>query len=273
MKNLEIRKDYTKIGGWLYLLCFLMIFVSPIRSILLVYTEFTQTSPYFKSFKGLETYVHLECLSAVVMMIISIWAGISLVLIKPYAVKFTKLYLFLVLINGVFFQNILPYFSGLEEDFINGMEYQMKVNTTSSILIFGIWFTYLSVSERVKQTYQNTDNSNMEQGKNKIDLNKIRLLVDKVKILYSTRINPRINNLSSDEIIITSIISATLIALVFGYIFGETNYFDYYGNRINGDEYMYKEFHFNYLLGTTSFIIFGGIIYLYLNRKNNKNEQ
>ncbi len=273
MKNLEIKNNYTKIGGWLYLLCFLMIFVSPIRSVLLVYTEFKETSPYFKSFKGLETYVYLECLSAVFLMTISIWAGISLVLIKPHAVKLTKLYLFLILINGVFFQNILPYFAGLEEDFIKGMEYQMKVNTTSSILIFGIWFTYLSVSERVKQTYQNSENSNLKQGKNKIDLNKIRLLVDKAKNLYATKINPKINNLSSDEIIITSIILATLIALFFGCIFGETNHFDYYGNRVNGDEYMYKEFHFNYLLGTTSFIIFGGIIYLYLNRKNNKNEQ
>jgi hypothetical protein len=131
----------------------------------------------------------------------------------------------------------------------------------------------LSVSERVKQTYQNSENSNLKQGKNKIDLNKIRLLVDKAKNLYATKINPKINNLSSDEIIITSIILATLIALFFGCIFGETNHFDYYGNRVNGDEYMYKEFHFNYLLGTTSFIIFGGIIYLYLNRKNNKNEQ
>lgn len=149
----------------------------------------------------------------------------------------------------------------------------MKVNTISSILIFGIWFTYLSVSERVKQIYQNSENLNMEQGKNKIDFNKIRLLINKAKNLYSSKISPRINNLSSDEVIITSIILATLIALFFGYIFGETNYFDYYGNRVKGKNYMYKEFNFNYLLGTSSFIIFGGIIYIYLNRKNNKNEQ
>jgi len=88
----------------------------------------------------------------------------------------------------------------------------------------------------------------------------------------------RINlfKLSSDEIIILSIITGTTFALVLGYIFGETQYFDGYGNRVS--EYysgfgQTTEHKFNFILGIASFIITAGIMYLFLNRKNKNDDK
>jgi hypothetical protein len=277
MEELEIKNKYEKIGGWLYLLCFLLIFGSPIRNIFTIYTEFAEASIYFKEIKGLENFVYIESISIAILMALSVWSGISLVLIKPYAVRLTKIYLVLFLINGLV-QNLFPEFVGLDPEFTKGMEYQMKVNTISAILVFGIWFMYLSISERVENTYSKSKEILNTEYKiiNKFT-NKFSILIDELKKICKIQIVAKIKkidikNLSSDEIIISSIITGTSIALIIGYIFGETNYFDYNGNRVNAKEYMYKEFHFNYLLGITSAIIFGCISYIYLNRKNNKNE-
>ncbi len=279
MEELEFKKKYEGIGGWLYLLCFLSIFGSPIRNIFAIYTEFTGTSSYFKEIKGLENFVYIESISIAILMVLSIWSGISLVLIKPYAVKMTKMYLVLFLIHGLI-QNLFPELAGLDTEFAKGMEYQMKVNTISAILVFGIWFMYLSVSERVENTYSKLkENSNIEMKNEKYKdfTSKLSLVIIKLKSFYSNQVLIRLrkidlSNFNSDEIIIASIILATLIALFLGYNFGETYYLQSDGNRGNKEYYSYTEFHFNYVLSIASFIISGGISYLYLNRKSQKNE-
>lgn len=275
MKELETKEKKEGIGGWLFVLCFLLIFVAPIRNIFIIYSEFSETSYYFNEIKGLENFVYIESISIIILMILSIWSGISLVLIKPYAVILTKIYLFLFLING-FLQNLLPQIVGLEEIFIKGMEHQMKVNTLSAFFVFAIWFSYLSLSERVKNTYQNTklkENLNLEKQKYKGILDKIISLKNKFKYFFNNQILKRvqkidIRNLNPDEIIITSIIIGTFIAMIMGYSFGTTYYFQENGRRGNEGYYFYEEFHFNYLLGIASFLIFAGISYIYLNRKS-----
>ncbi|MCB6089501.1 DUF2569 family protein [Flavobacterium psychrophilum] len=274
MEGIEVKK-YDSVGGWLSLLCFMLILGSPIRNIFTIYTEFAGTSTYFKDIKGLENFVYIESITIIILMILSIWSGISILLIKPYAVKLTKIYLILFLINGLV-QNLFPEIAGLDAEFIKGMEYQMKVNTTSAVLVFGIWFTYLSVSERVENTYPNS-NSNVENQKYNSFISRLDSPIGKIKNFYNNKISTRIkkieiNNLSSDEIIIISIIVATFIALILGNGFGETEYFYDNGNRGNVTNNDYEVFHFNYLSSIASFIIFGGITYLYLNRKNKKNE-
>ena len=75
-------------------------------------------------------------------------------------------------------------------------------------------------------------------------------------------------NLSSDEIIIVSVIFGIITALIFGSIFGETIYYHNNGNRGNSDNFDFSEFHLSYIALTVSFIISTGITYILLNRKN-----
>lgn len=263
----EIKNKYDSVGGWLAILCFLLIIVSPIRNIFGIYIEYIGTSPYFNEIEGLENYFYIEFISIIILMILSIWSGILLILLKPYAVKFTQIYLVLFLIYGIA-QNIIPEISGLNEEFIKEIEYQTKVSTTSSILIFCIWFIYLSISKRVKYTYNKSNSlENLESNNQKyISNNKINLLFQNIRNFYRNQILNKlqeivINNLSTDEIIIISIIIGTIFGVILGYYFGE--YTPYPGN------YNIEIFHFNYILGISGFIIFGGTSYIYIKRKKN----
>ncbi|MDY3538412.1 DUF805 domain-containing protein [Riemerella anatipestifer] len=78
-------------------------------------------------------------------------------------------------------------------------------------------------------------------------------------------------NLSSDEIIVLSAVTGTFVATLLGCILGETIYYYNDGNRTDDSSYDYSEFHFNYVCAIASFIIVGGLVYLYLNRENKKN--
>jgi hypothetical protein len=88
----------------------------------------------------------------------------------------------------------------------------------------------------------------------------------------------KFKNLSKDEIIIASIITGTIIAVLLGFVFGETQYFSadgekYYNieNRLDEDNFE-KFYAFNYVIGITSFLIFSGISFLYLSRKKTDTE-
>jgi len=276
MEELIVKKKYNGIGGWLYILCFLLIFGSPLRNFFALYTEFAISHSYFNEINGLKKLIYLESISIVILTIFGIWAGISLVLIKPYAVKITKIYLIFFLFHGII-QNIFPKITGLDIELIKEMEYQMKVNTVSSILVFVIWYTYLSVSIRVKETYPKIKENSVFRVKNNINFNnKLNIQKNRAKNLFENQIIRRIKkigitDLRTDEIIISSIIIGTFIALIIGYHFGETNYFLYNGRRAFNENYLYKVFHFNYLLAIPTFIVVTGIIYIYLNRKRKKN--
>ena len=89
-------------------------------------------------------------------------------------------------------------------------------------------------------------------------------------------------DLNKDEIIVTSIVIGTLLAILLGYVFGETQYLDIDGTRIYADItrikklYPYTPFYssyaFNYFIGTASLIIGSGISFLYLS-KNKTNAE
>jgi hypothetical protein len=103
---------------------------------------------------------------------------------------------------------------------------------------------------------------------------KFQLLFDKNQTKKTDIKKPQMVKLKSDEIIIGSIVVATIIAINLGYYYGETQYFHISGLRVNQNRhYDYSEFHYNYLISMAGFIISGGILYLILNRiKFKKNE-
>ena len=93
------------------------------------------------------------------------------------------------------------------------------------------------------------------------------------KTISSFKLN--FGNLSNSEIIVASAVVGTIIALILGFVF--CNYYGIYNGvkvQVNPEDYhrAIKSVHseFNYLLGLGSFIISGGITYLFLKRQNNK---
>lgn len=77
---------------------------------------------------------------------------------------------------------------------------------------------------------------------------------------------------NSSEIIIVSIISGTIAFLLLGYIFGDTQNmkYSYQTGHLNSSKFIertLKEFHFNYILAISGFIIMSSITYLFLNKR------
>ncbi|MDY3521073.1 hypothetical protein PG644_05425 [Riemerella anatipestifer] len=81
------------------------------------------------------------------------------------------------------------------------------------------------------------------------------------------------NKLNNQEIKIISIIVGVLVALLLGYLFGETQFYNFIGHRVDEDFVgsTVKVFKFNYLLFICGFIVSSGITYLLLNNKVKNN--
>lgn len=75
--------------------------------------------------------------------------------------------------------------------------------------------------------------------------------------------------LTSDEVIIISIIIGSIFCLFAGNIFGETQYFLENGERTTSQYSNYSKIDFNYIIAVISFIVTAGISYIFLNRKSN----
>ena len=105
------------------------------------------------------------------------------------------------------------------------------------------------------------------------------IVYDKGKIGFSQKISQlKLADLGKKETIIISIIIGTFIALILGYLFGETKYLirfgtgahfvseDVFFNRFYKDHrssggYLDKRFNFNYLVAIASFIITSSLAY------------
>lgn len=88
--NNEQLGKYKGVGGWLYLLCFALTIGSPLRTLYNLSTPYNETSQYFDQFPGLQNILYIDGFLSVLLMVLSIRAGIALWSIKPGAVKIAK---------------------------------------------------------------------------------------------------------------------------------------------------------------------------------------
>ena len=118
----KMAKEEPKgVGGWLIFFIITIMIISPIISLTFLFTD-----------APLTIYDYIEGFGTISVLILS---GIFLLQKKPYAVLFAKLVLI-----GMFVTTIIYIFLGEFETFMNPI-YPI------------IWFWYLSVSKRVKNTY------------------------------------------------------------------------------------------------------------------------
>uniref|UniRef100_UPI004048E1E3 DUF2569 family protein n=1 Tax=Algoriphagus sp. TaxID=1872435 RepID=UPI004048E1E3 len=150
-KNMSLGK-YQSVGGWLYLLCFSLIIGGPLRTLYNLLTSFDEISPLFEQFPGLQFLVYIDSFLSIILMVFSIRAGHALWSVKPYAVKTAKKYFLLFLAYSAF-SSILPFIVGLPSEFMDAMIPEVMKGLVQALIFFGIWYSYLVVSKRVKGTY------------------------------------------------------------------------------------------------------------------------
>jgi hypothetical protein len=120
------KQELNDVGGWLLFFIISLVIINPIFNLFLIFSEY-------------QSYMFIEIIENLSYISLFILAGIFLWTKKPYAVKFTKVFLIATLIlnitNAVIFS-----------------DYSFVVQGT---IYFIIWILYLNQSERVKQVYGN----------------------------------------------------------------------------------------------------------------------
>ena len=151
LKNKQSEK--SGVGGWLLLLCFALIIGSPLRTLYNFISAYNdETAVLFDLYPGLKNLLYIDGFLSTVLMIFSIRAGIALWSIKQNAVKIAKNYFWIFMGYSVI-AIFLPFTAGLPPEVNDAMIPEVIKDFIQALIFFGIWYSYLNVSKRVRATY------------------------------------------------------------------------------------------------------------------------
>ncbi|RKY29009.1 MAG: hypothetical protein DRP79_01555 [Planctomycetota bacterium] len=143
---------YYGVKGWLLFFCLVLTVVGPLLTVVTFSYAVSEIIEYFDTFPGLLNMLIIDCVLSVGLMSFSVYAGIALWRIKPNAVKIAKSYLVCYLIYA-FIAAGLPFAAGLPEEANMVILGESVKDLFRSFIFFVIWFSYLSKSKRVRDTY------------------------------------------------------------------------------------------------------------------------
>lgn len=151
-QNKMMTPRYTSVGGWLLLFCIVLTILSPLRTVITLLYSYSETTRYFDYFPGLKVLFYIDAILSSALMVLCIRAGIALWTIKQGAVKQAKTFLILFLCYAGI-SVILPFMAGLPDEANSAMVPEVIKSLAQALIFFGIWYSYLNVSKRVKATY------------------------------------------------------------------------------------------------------------------------
>jgi hypothetical protein len=155
---------YKGVGGWLILLCIALSIGFPLKTLITIIIFYNGTSQYFNELPALNNLFYIDSLLNILLMILSIRAGIALWRIKSGAVRIAKN--FLVINFGFSVISVfLPIIVGLPTDVKAVLIPDLIRGAIQSLFYSGLWYSYLNYSKRVKETYITF--SIIEESKNK----------------------------------------------------------------------------------------------------------
>ncbi|HPP05780.1 MAG TPA: DUF2569 family protein [Syntrophorhabdaceae bacterium] len=150
---MENKNQYTGVKGWLLLLCLSLTIFDPLSMLIHMFLVSSLAKPFFHTHRNLFYLIFINGVLNIALITYSIYAGICLWRIYKGAVGTAKKYfifLFLYsLISGFF-----PYLFGVSEISHKRLGDNNILNTILNMGYAVIWYVYLSVSKRVKNTYE-----------------------------------------------------------------------------------------------------------------------
>ena len=144
---------FVGVKGWLLLFCIILTIIVPLGSFFNLYAGWIDTYEYFDEISGLNTFVYADSLLSILLVLLSVRAGIALWKIKPRAIIITRNYLLIFLGYTILSTQFLANISGLSDDIIESMRPEMQKLLIDGVVFFAIWYSYLGFSRRVKATY------------------------------------------------------------------------------------------------------------------------
>lgn len=141
------------VGGWLLVLCIVWVVATPLVAAHNLLSHFQQASSDFAYTRGLERYLFVVSGMRLLLVILSMHAGISLWTERPRAVRTAKVYLWsfiACLIVGVTLAFLMVEWP---QDKLESLVREIAIEVGESVVFFLTCYGYLLRSKRVKATY------------------------------------------------------------------------------------------------------------------------
>src|SRR5215831_16442532 len=138
--------EYTGVGGWLMFFCIVLVIISPLLTLINITNGFIAASRVADRLSGFMTAATIDSILAIIIMALSIFAGISLWSVRPNAVRIAKAYLIVVLVYAVI--EVPLYMSALPSAASDRFMTKGMIIVLRTIAYVALWYSYLSKSKR-----------------------------------------------------------------------------------------------------------------------------
>lgn len=147
----EVPSRYNSVGGWLLFLCVGLTILTPLLNFSTIMTELKDANEISAYYPEIYSAVIVEVIFTLIIVAASIYVGVSLWTISPKAVSKAKLFLGLLpffTIAGIFLTYLFLPAVGQSE-----FAKQSIFPIVRTFIYSGLWFFYLTNSQRVAETY------------------------------------------------------------------------------------------------------------------------
>lgn len=148
-RKLQKQAELLGIGGWLSFFIIINMYVSPALNLLIIVASWITFSTYLMVMESGDPLFMMIVLSTLITVATVVWGVVAawrLNGLRPRSVQFVKIYIVAAGISGIVTQLLLS-----EPTSSNA------ARLLQPLLWSAIWFTYFSVSKRVKATYPDAD--------------------------------------------------------------------------------------------------------------------
>lgn len=142
------------VGGWLYYLIGILVFVTPALRAKAVLSNFQYATNSMAEIPGYLTAVGVDATMNIFLSIGSIYCGFLLWKIRPYAVLATKIFFVANILYVIFGIFIITALSSFPPQIEKALELGATTNLARDLMPAVFWMIYLSRSKRVKATYK-----------------------------------------------------------------------------------------------------------------------
>jgi len=145
-------RRYQGVDGWLLLFCLSLVIFSPLVRLAALIRAHGAVLRLADRYPGLLITTLVDGTLGLALTAFSIYAGLSLWRIRPGAVRTAEIYLLCFLCyQGI--AAVLPFMAGFPASANQALTESTAKNLTPALLYFGLWYSYLQKSQRVKATY------------------------------------------------------------------------------------------------------------------------
>lgn len=144
----------TGVGGWLAFLCFALVVGVPLRLMFDLIGAYLTVSRLGGDMTTFQNMLICDAAIDIPVAILSARAGVALWKKWPGAVGTAKNFLIIALLCSLLSSFLVfAWSTNLADEIRAGMMPEIMLSVIRSFIFFGIWYSYLSVSKRVSNTY------------------------------------------------------------------------------------------------------------------------